>query len=52
VLASGGRTPHRYEPERVTVGSTPQDTGPALDSFSAQQDQQQQGRDRTEEAPC
>jgi hypothetical protein len=42
VLAGHSRHPVRSEPERVEVHSAPQDVGPALDSFSSQQDQQQQ----------
>jgi hypothetical protein len=42
VLAGHGRHNVRPEPERVEVHASPQDTGPALESFSSQQDQQQQ----------
>ena len=42
VLAGAGRTPVQPEPEQVHIHSTPQDVGPALDSFSSQHDQQQQ----------
>src|SRR3954454_20593103 len=42
VLAGHGLQNVREEPERVELHTTPQDVGPALDSFSSQHDQQQQ----------
>jgi hypothetical protein len=42
VLAGHGRHTVREEPERIELHTTPQDVGPALDSFSSQHDQQQQ----------
>ena len=42
MLAGHGRHNVRSEPERVEVHASPQDTGPALESFASQQDQQQQ----------
>jgi uncharacterized circularly permuted ATP-grasp superfamily protein len=42
VLAGAGRTPMPTEPEKVTIHATPQDVGPALETFSSQHDQQQQ----------
>jgi hypothetical protein len=42
VLAGHGRHQVHAEPARIEVHATPQDVGPALDSFSSQHDQQQQ----------
>jgi uncharacterized circularly permuted ATP-grasp superfamily protein len=50
-----GHTRHaRPAPERVEVHASPQDSGPALESFSSQQDQQQQQppRDVQEDPTC
>jgi len=53
VLAGHGRHSVRTEPEQITLHTTPQDVGPALDSFSAPQDQQQQQQQgRSEVAAC
>lgn len=40
--AGHGRHQPRTEPAHVEIHATPQDVGPALDSFSSQHDQQQQ----------
>ena len=42
VLAGHSKAPQRTEPDPVEVRATPQDVGPALESFSSQHDQQQQ----------
>ena len=50
VLAGHGRHTVREEPERIELHTTPQDVGPALDSFSSQHDQQQQQQQTQGEA--